>query len=71
MHWRLIIEEFGPTLQHIPEVENIVAYTLGIFPSTKVNRDEPSTSIYLSRSKGLFERRAKKTLILYPPYILL
>ena len=27
MRWRLIIGEFGPNIQHIAGVDNIVAYT--------------------------------------------
>ena len=34
MRWRIILEEFGPNIQHIAGVDNIVADTLSIFPST-------------------------------------
>ena len=32
--WQLIIEEFGPNIQRISIIDNIVAYTLIIMPST-------------------------------------
>ena len=34
MRWRIILEEFGPNIQHIAGVDNIVSDTLSIFPST-------------------------------------
>ena len=30
IRWRIIIKEFGPSIQHVAGVENIVAYTLSI-----------------------------------------
>ena len=44
MHWKLIIEEFGPNIQNILGVENIVADTLSIFPSALVDKYQISTS---------------------------
>ena len=43
MRWRLIIEEFGPNIQHISGFYNIVADMLSRFPSTYVNKCDPST----------------------------
>ena len=34
IRWQIILEEFGPNIQHIAGVDNIVADTLSIFPST-------------------------------------
>ena len=43
MHWRLIIEEFGPNIRHIAGVDSIVADTLGKFPSIRSNKYQPFT----------------------------
>ena len=44
MHWRLIIEESGPIIQHIAGVDNIVAYTLSRITYTPIDRYNTSTS---------------------------
>ena len=36
--WILILKEFGPNIQHISVVDNIVADTLSRFPSTHSNK---------------------------------
>ena len=54
MRWRLIIEEFGPNIQHISRVENKLSNTLGRFMSTTVDQDKPITTRYISRSNELF-----------------
>ena len=38
MRWRLIIEDFGPNIQHIAGVDNIVADTLSILPYAPSNK---------------------------------
>ena len=38
MRWRLILKDFGPNIQHISGVDNIVAYTLSLFPSTSIDK---------------------------------
>ena len=43
MHWWLTLKEFGPKIQLISEVENIVAEKIRIFPSATNNQDEPRT----------------------------
>ena len=43
MRWRLILEEFGPNIQHISEVDNIVDGTLSRLPSASNNKKRPST----------------------------
>ena len=50
MCWRLILKEFGPNIQHIAGVDNIVDDTLSIFPPIIVNRDDPSITRDLSRT---------------------
>ena len=44
VRWRLIIEKFRPNIQHIAEVDNIVADALSGLPSSSVNKYEPITS---------------------------
>ena len=44
MLWLLIIEEFGPNIQHISGVDNMVSDTLRIFSYTSVDKYESSTS---------------------------
>jgi hypothetical protein len=36
MRWRLILEEFGPNIQHIAGVDNIVADMLSRLPSANL-----------------------------------
>ena len=36
--WRLIIEDFWPNIKHISGVDNLVADTLSILPSTSVDK---------------------------------
>ena len=38
MRWRLVIEEFGPNIQNIARVYNIVADTLSRLPSTPIDK---------------------------------
>ena len=44
IYWRLVIKYFGPNIQHISRVDNIVADTLSRFPSTLVNNYNTCTS---------------------------
>ena len=53
-HWKLIIVEFGPNIQHISGVDNIVADTLSRFPSTPSNKYEPCTSKAQCHANELF-----------------
>ena len=53
MRWRLILEEFGPNIQHIPGVDNIVADTLSRLPSANTDREDDSTE-RLCRTNKLF-----------------
>ena len=43
MLWKLIIEEFGPNIQHISGVDNIIADTLSILTSTPRDKYDPCT----------------------------
>ena len=43
MRWKLIIKYFGPNIQHISGVDNIVVHTLSILPHTSVDKYKPST----------------------------
>ena len=54
MCWQLIIEEFGPNIQHISGVDNIVSDTLSRLPSTQSDKYESCTSKGQCREKKLF-----------------
>ena len=41
MRWRLILEEFGPNIQHIAGIDNVVADMLSHVPSANSERVEP------------------------------
>ena len=43
MRQRLIIKEFGPNIQNISGVDNIVADMLSRFPYTSIKKYEPCT----------------------------
>ena len=54
MRRQLIIEEFGPDIQHIDRVYNVVADTLSRFPSTPSNKNETCIRKDQFRANGLF-----------------
>ena len=54
MRWQLIIKEFGPNIQHIARVDNIVADTLIRFPSTPSDNNETCTRKAQCRADKLF-----------------
>ena len=54
MQWRLILEEFGPNIQHISVVHNIVSDTLSRLPSTPSNKYNPCTRKVKSRANESF-----------------
>ena len=54
MNWWLIIEEFGPNIQNIAGVENIVSDKLIRLPPTSFNKHKPSTSNYQCCANKLF-----------------
>ena len=54
MHWRLILEEFGPNIQHIAGSDNIVDDMLSIFPSTPRDKCKSCTSKDKCRANKLF-----------------
>ena len=53
--WRLIIKEFGPNIQYIAGVDNIVSVTLSRLPSTISNKYKPFTGKAQCRADELFE----------------
>ena len=54
MCWRLIIEKFGPNIQHIAGVDNIVADTLSGMPYVSSNNSEPFTEKDQCRANEFF-----------------
>ena len=55
MRWRLILEEFGPNIQHIAGVDNIVADTLSRLTYTPSNKYKTYTRKAQCRSNKLFK----------------
>jgi hypothetical protein len=60
MRWCLILKEFGPNIQHIPGVDNIVADTLSRLPSANTNREDDGTES-LRRTNKLFVTNGQPT----------
>ena len=54
MRWRLVLEEFGPNIQHISGVDKIVADTLSRLPSILSNNYETCTRKSQCRANKLF-----------------
>ena len=54
MWWQLIPEDFGPNIQNISVIENIVADTQSILPSKSANKYEHITSKSQCHAKDLF-----------------
>ena len=54
MRWQLILEGFGPNVQHIAGVDNIVADTLSRLLSTTRDKYEPCTRKYQCCANELF-----------------
>ena len=54
MLWRLIIKEFGPNIQHIAGVYNIVSDTISRFPSMSSDKYDPCTSKAQCRANDIF-----------------
>ena len=52
--WRLILEEFGPNIQHIAVVVKIVSDTLSRLPYTPRNKYNPYTRKVQFRANKLF-----------------
>ena len=55
MWWRLILEEFGPNIQYIDGVDNILSDTLSRLTSISVDKYKPSTSKAQCYANKLFE----------------
>ena len=61
MRWRLILKEFGPNIQHVPEIENIGrADMLSCLPSANTNREDDGTES-LHRTNKLFVTNGQAT----------
>ena len=54
MFWQPIIEYFGPNIQHIAGVDNIVADMISRLTSISVNKYNPITIKYQCRLNELF-----------------
>ena len=54
MRWRLIFEEFGPNIQHISGVDNIVSDTIIRLPSTPSDKYKTCTRKAQCRANELF-----------------
>ena len=54
MRWQLILKEFGPNIQHIAGVDNIIADMLNRFPYASIDKYESRTIIAQCRAKELF-----------------
>ena len=54
IRWKLILEEFGSTIQHISVADNILADMLSLLLSTTVNRGGTITINALIQEKELF-----------------
>ena len=54
MLWRLIIKDFGPNIQHIAGVDNIVSDAISILPSMTRDKYTPCTSKGQCRANKLF-----------------
>jgi hypothetical protein len=61
MRWRLILKEFGPNIQHIPGVDNIVVDTLSRLPSANTDREDDSSTESLHRTNKLFVTNVQAT----------
>ena len=55
--WKLILEEFGPSIHHIYGIDNLVADMISRLRSTTIDQYEPSTTIALSKANMLFKTR--------------
>ena len=71
MRWRLILEEFGPNIQHIAGVDNIVADTLSRHPSANHDDEDEFDSSTpdgkeSSRVKELFTTTRENDEIAFP-----
>jgi hypothetical protein len=69
MRWRLILEEFGPNIQHIAGLDNVVADMLSCVPSANCDRDELEPSNAQHHAKELFALEVNKpTMMVFPSH---
>ena len=64
MRWKLIVEEFGPNIQHRVLVDNIVANMISRLLSTSSNKNEPCTRKAQFRVIKLFGIGRKEKIII-------
>ena len=57
MHWKIIIEYFGPNIQNIYVVGNIVVEIISILSSVTNNQHEPSFRRTQFQGMGVFANR--------------
>ena len=62
MNWWIIIEYFGPNVQHESVVDKIIAYMLSIIPSEPDEWVDPTTIMDQSHVNELFTTSMKKNL---------
>ena len=67
MFWRLIIEDFGPNIQHIYGFDNKLSDTLSGFPYTPVDKYKPSTSKSWCHKNKLFSIGREENNEDFPP----
>ena len=60
MYWILILKKFGPNIQHISGVDNIMEHPLRIFQYTTNNDEESNTSQSQCFAKKLYKNRQDK-----------
>ena len=61
MHCQLVLQDFGPNIQYIAGVDNIVADTISRFPSTYIYQYDTITIRYLSQVDDLLTTRLEQT----------
>ena len=62
MRWMLILKEFGPNIQHIAGIYNVVADMLGQLPSANSDQDELEPGYAQCHTNDFFVIGAKSTL---------
>ena len=70
MRWRLILEEFGPNIQHIAGVDNIVSDTLIRLLNTSINKYGTCTGKAQCHTNELFDIGKVEKKSLFPLNIL-
>ena len=61
IRWQLVLKEFGPNINPVDGVYNIVSDTISRLLSTTIDIEDPSTTKVLSRANNFFATRFDKT----------